>query len=247
MNYTPIHSISAGGFELQAWGLLFAIAFALGITWAYLRTPVKLREITLNLGIINILAGVVGARLAFIIVYPSQFSSISEIFRVWDGGMISYGGLILGAFLSLAYLKRSHFSISQFIDILAPPIALAIAITRVGCFLNHCHLGKLTEMPWGIRFLAETRHPIALYYALSALVVLAILVISEKKCKLPKGNLGLMLAMLYPLGRLTADQFAQYQNQTITLTNNILLLVGIAVFSYLFFTRLKASTKEKCT
>jgi len=240
MIYHPIHALSLGSLSINIWGLMFAVAIGLSLLWAYYRAPAKFRDHILNLGIIIILAGVIGSRLAFIILYPSEFSQVADIFRVWDGGMVSYGGFILSIFLTLAYLKRQKLSISQFGDILAIPLALAIMITRIGCFLNHCHLGKLTEVPWGIKYLNEIRHPIALYYALSALVILLILLYIEKKLKPKQGILVLVLATLYPLGRIIADQFALYSQPWLTILNLSFLTALFLLFSYLLFKHLRS-------
>ncbi len=239
MEYIPHQTIEIGEITIQVWGVMFALAIGLGLIWAYYRTPKELKDQTLNLGIINIVAGVIGARLAFVIFYPSGFRQIVDIFKVWDGGLISYGGLILGVFISIVYLKRNRLSVAQFVDIFAPPLALSTAITRIGCFLNHCHLGRLTKTPWGLDYLNEIRHPIALYYALSALIILVILLILEKRYTLRKGILGLTLGVLYPLGRLIADQFAEYQPAQIGIINNIFLIIVFIFFFYLLITRLQ--------
>jgi len=239
MIYHPIHTISLGSLSINIWGLMFALAIGLNLLWAYYRTPIKFRDHILNLGIIIILAGIIGSRLAFIILYPSEFSQVADIFKVWNGGMVSYGGFILAVFLILAYLKRQKLSISQFGDILAIPLALGIMITRIGCFLNHCHLGKLTEMPWGIKYLNEIRHPIALYYALSALIILFILLYIERKNKPKPGILVLTLSTLYPLGRFIADQFALYSQAWLTILNFSFLAALFLLFSYLLFKHLR--------
>ena len=230
MDYIPHQTIQLGAVTIQVWGFCFALAVSSGIIWAYYRAPQKLRDHILNLGIISILAGVVGARLAFIIFYPHYFNRIIDLFKVWQGGMISYGGLVLAILFSILYLKKKKLSVYQFADIFAPPLALSIAITRIGCFFNHCHLGKLTELPWGLRFAGEIRHPIALYYGLSAVLILIILLVMEKKYQLQRGSLALTLGLLYPLFRLIADQFADYQLSNIAIANNIFLILVFLTF-----------------
>jgi phosphatidylglycerol---prolipoprotein diacylglyceryl transferase len=241
MDYLPHQIIQLGAVTIQVWGLCFALAVSSGIVWAFYRTPPQLRDHILNLGIISILAGIVGARLAFIIFYPHYFNRLTDLLRVWEGGMVSYGGLVLAIFFSFIYLRKKKLSIYQFADIFAPPLALSITITRIGCFLNHCHLGKLTEVPWGLQFAGETRHPIALYYSLSAWLILIILLIMEKRYQLQRGSLALTLGLLYPLFRLIADQFADYQFSTIAVINNIFLILLFLTFLILI-KRKKAKT-----
>jgi len=238
MNYIPHHVIEIGGLVIQVWGLCFSLAIGSGLLWAFFRTPEKLRDETLNLGILIIIAGIIGGRLAFVILHPEGFSRVVDIFKIWNGGLVSYGGMIMAVFAVVIYLKKRGLSVNRFLDIFALPTALSIAITRIGCFLNHCHLGRITAAPWGLKYLNETRHPIALYYSLSALIILVILLILEKKYSLKEGVLVLILGILYPFGRLIADQFAYYQPPAIGLLNNIFLLLTFFSFLYILKSRL---------
>lgn len=172
------------------------------------------------------------------IIYPESFDSPWDIFKVWQGGLISYGGFFLAGFLALVYLKINRLSIDQYLDLSVPPIALAIAITRLGCFLNHCHLGKITDLPWGLNYLSEVRHPIALYYSLSALIILIILLIVQRITN-KNGVVGYLFLMLYPMFRLIIDQFADFQLKRIAVANTAFLIVLALFFSVLFYLKIK--------
>lgn len=95
----------------------------------------------------------VGARSYFLIQhYDFFFLNPQEILAMWKGGFASYGGFLGGALGAIFYLKKARISIWRFADCLAPSIALGIFITRIGCFLNGCCFGKVSQIPWAVRF-----------------------------------------------------------------------------------------------
>jgi phosphatidylglycerol:prolipoprotein diacylglycerol transferase len=233
IDYHPIKTLEVGSLEIKVWGLIFALAVTIGLTWVYFRSKTETqKDKVLNIAIISLLGGIIGSRLAYVILYSESINSILEVFKVWQGGMVSYGGFILGGFLSFIYLKTRKLNFYEYLDLFAPPLALSIAITRIGCFLNHCHLGEKTNLPWALNYLGETRHPIALYYALSALIIMIVLIIIEKYTS-KKGLIGLSFLTLYPIGRAISDLFAFYQPQKIATLNYSLLgltfILGLAL------------------
>lgn len=241
INYQPFQTFTLGPIDMKVWGLMFSIAIISGLIWALKRAGKNEYDHILNIGIIAMIGGVVGSRLAYIIIYPSSFANLVDIFKFWQGGMISYGGFIIGAFLSLAYLKSKKLNIYQYLDIFAIPLALSIAITRIGCFLNHCHLGTETDVFWGINYLGEIRHPISLYYSISALLITVILLIIERRTT-KEGVLGASLLILYPIFRLAADQFAFYQPSTVEQINIIVLIIILIFGLYILNSRIKKRT-----
>jgi phosphatidylglycerol:prolipoprotein diacylglycerol transferase len=77
---------------------------------------------------------------------------ISEIFMIHRGGLVFYGGVILAFACGLIFIKWKRYSVSDTADLLAPFIALAHAIGRIGCFLNGCCYGKPTSSFLGVKF-----------------------------------------------------------------------------------------------
>ncbi len=244
MDFQPQPTIQLGSLTIFTWGFLFSIAMAAGLIWSYLRAEEEDRDHIINLGIVILLSAVAGSRLAYVIFHPEEFTQIKEIFLIWQGGMVSYGGMVVAVFLSIAYLKKYQLDIYKFIDYFAPPIALSIFITRVGCFLNHCHLGKMTDLSWGLNYANELRHPIALYYAFSGIAILLILLGLENLVKIKKGALSLTLLTLYPIFRLFADQFALYRPARVGVYNNIFLVLMILFAGYLWYVRVKRKNKK---
>jgi phosphatidylglycerol:prolipoprotein diacylglycerol transferase len=150
------------GKEVPAFGVMMTIGFLLAIYWAARRA---LRsganpDVVLNMGFIALIAGVVGCRAMFVIHYwEENFAPIEPLgARIWAiidltrGGMEFYGGMILTVLVVLAYLTLWKHSARWYLDIVAPSLALGMALGRVGCFLNGCCFGSPCDLPWAVRF-----------------------------------------------------------------------------------------------
>ncbi|CAM3815620.1 prolipoprotein diacylglyceryl transferase [Bordetella sputigena] len=117
----------------------------------------------------SVIGVVAGGRLGYVLFYkPSHyFAHPLEIFYLWEGGMSFHGGL-LGVILVMLYFARkrgmSFFTVSDFI---APLIPLALAMGRLGNFINGELWGRPTDVPWAMVFPQSgdgiPRHPSQLY------------------------------------------------------------------------------------
>jgi phosphatidylglycerol---prolipoprotein diacylglyceryl transferase len=74
------------------------------------------------------------------------------VLKVWRGGLAYYGGFIFAAGFGLYYARKHKLGMWKMADLAAPWIALGLALTRIGCFLNGCCFGKLCDLPWGVHF-----------------------------------------------------------------------------------------------
>ena len=72
--------------------------------------------------------------------------------KFWSGGLTYYGGLILAMLTSFLLARRWKWSFVKLADLAAPSISLGLAFGRLGCFLAGCCFGKVTDVPWAVRF-----------------------------------------------------------------------------------------------
>jgi len=168
-----------GPFTLYSYGLLLAIGFLAAVSVAMRRAvrqgidPEKVQTIC----ILALISGLIGARLAYVGLNYRQFMAVPlEIIRLDHGGLVFYGGLIGGVTAVAWYLKKAGLSVGPTLDLLVPPLILAHAFGRIGCFLNGCCYGAPTDLPWGVEFHQDAgawffaegihRHPTQLYEAL---------------------------------------------------------------------------------
>lgn len=79
--------------------------------------------------------GIIGARIAYLVLYPSQYSSITQIFLLWNGGLVSYGGFFLGGFALMAILRFQKQPILRWFDVFSTGLFMGMAVGRVGDLL----------------------------------------------------------------------------------------------------------------
>lgn len=100
----------------------------------------------LDVMVVCVLGGVVGARLEFVRRFWSEYfaDDFWGIFRVWEGGLVFQGGFILVVLILMFLCWRRHWSLGDIADLTAPVLPIAHAIARFGCLLNGCCFG----IPW---------------------------------------------------------------------------------------------------
>jgi len=131
-------------FTLYSYGLLAALGF--GIAVLYFLTLAKRdhlsRHLMLNLVIGIIFFAIVGARVFYIIIHLYYYIlHPRDIFQLWKGGMVLYGGLFFALVFSILYIKIHGLSLGKVADCATPGIAFGLGIGRIGCFLNGCCYG----------------------------------------------------------------------------------------------------------
>lgn len=141
---------------IYAYGFMLMVAFLVSIAVARWRArkegvdPSKVADV----GIYLVCAGIVGARIFFVIQFFDDYkNNLFGIFKVYEGGLVYYGGLFTGALTLFVYVRKHRLPVLKLFDIVAPSIALGLGIGRIGCFLNGCCFGKLApHIPWAVRF-----------------------------------------------------------------------------------------------
>lgn len=113
-------------------------------------------------------SGFLGARLFYTAQYWEYYRAEPlRVFAFWEGGLIFYGGLILGVIGLILYAKLKNYSVLKVFDFLVPYVALVQGFGRLGCFLNGCCGGKECHLPWAVHFPGheQATHPTQLYEA----------------------------------------------------------------------------------
>jgi phosphatidylglycerol---prolipoprotein diacylglyceryl transferase len=199
-----------GPVTLHTYGALVALGFFLGYFYTLRlgrRHGVSADAVT-DLAWWTLLAGLLGARLLYASFNPSQFlEDPLEIFKIWQGGLVWYGGFLAALAATVHWARRHDVPFLKLGDMIAPGLALGHGVGRLGCFAAGCCFGRPTDLPWAITFthpdtLAVPNvavHPSQLYEAV--LNVELFVVLSVLANRLP-GWIG--------SGRLTALYLAGY-------------------------------------
>ena len=137
---------------LYGYGAMLCIGFLLAILVAARRAKRlgQSPDIIYNAALVCFFGGLVGARLFYVIQYGENFRSVLDILKIWQGGLTFYGGFLLAAVGLVAYLALARLPILYWLDIIVPSGALGLAFGRLGCFLNGCCYGDVTQGPLGM-------------------------------------------------------------------------------------------------
>src|SRR5262249_25153432 len=136
-------------------------------------------------------------RVFYVVQYwGDRIRTFGDIFRIWEGGIVLYGSIMGGTATFFLYRLIRPFPLRPMLDVVAPSLALGIALWRFGCFLNGCCYGYLCQLPVGVSFPAKSPpwnaqvaqgflgsdapwslpvHPTQLYSTVDALILLFLL------------------------------------------------------------------------
>ncbi len=103
-----------------------------------------------------LVVGIAGARLLYAFLKYDEFTANKfEVLRIWNGGLVWYGGLIPSALVGVWLLRRWKMPVLHVCDIGCAAVMLALGLGRWACFLAGDDYGQPTDGAWGIRFYNE--------------------------------------------------------------------------------------------
>ncbi|HHW41846.1 MAG TPA: prolipoprotein diacylglyceryl transferase [Syntrophomonadaceae bacterium] len=208
---------------LFQWGFLRVYSYgffvALGILAATLLLVKKLEkqgksaQFVIDLVILMVVAGIIGARLVYVFLYEPGYylAHPLQILMLSQGGLAFYGALLFGLLAGYLYLRKIGVPFLAFLDLAAPAVALGYSFARIGCFLNGCCYGVPTNLPWGVVFPAVDdlpRHPTQLYSLLSGIVIFVILELVSRRIRF-RGQIFSLFFILYGLSRSVIELFRE--------------------------------------
>jgi phosphatidylglycerol:prolipoprotein diacylglycerol transferase len=153
--YPELFEIPFVHLTVKSYGLMMVIGFlvAVYVIRSLSRNITPNPQMITNAALYSLIAGVVGARLFYVVHHHSEFQGDwHTFFAIWHGGLELLGGVIFTLAVIIAYLYYHKLPVRRYLDILAIGLMLALALGRIGCFLNGCCFGKPTNLPWAVRF-----------------------------------------------------------------------------------------------
>ena len=219
--------IDINGQEIRYYSVLFSAMLIIG--WYLFRWQMKLGGYTYRLSDFFFLALVViiGSRLGHVAFYEPAFffSNPTQILNFQRGGLASHGAAI-ALLLALGWI--AHRESARYIDILdrfSLPVTVGIVFVRLGNFFNSEIIGRVTDVPWGLKFPYSSidnhlpldqipyRHPVQLYEAGIGLLVMFLLLLINHRLgeNRPQGLMVAVLFVGYFGGRFLVEFFKEYQ------------------------------------
>ena len=240
-----------GPITIYTYGVLIATAFFLGLALAVRQARMEGEDLQkiMDLGFYILLSAVVGSRLLYIAVeFREYLSNPLRIFKVWEGGLVFYGGFIMAMAVVIIYVKKNEMSLWKVGDILAPSVAIGQGVGRLGCFFAGCCYGRETDVPWAVIFKNPNTlapmdvhlHPTQLYDSANGLIIFAALLILRKFKKFD-GQLFWTYTLLYAVGRFIVEIFRGDERGFVTasLSTSQFIAIPLLAISIVMLIKLK--------
>ncbi len=226
--------IQLGPLSIQAEGLFYLLGIwtAMSLAGKYARLFKLQSEKLDTMVLISLAAGIVGARLAYLLRYPDIFmKSPLSIFLLNPTMLDLQGGLLFGVLAGLVYGQRSEFAFWPTADALAPGLAVMQLAAGFANLFSGNAFGIPTDLPWAISLWGDMRHPVQVYEIIGSLIILIMMVLwlnrvkTDKLNYLPTGNLFLSFIAGSALMRIFVDG---YRGDSILIFDSIRLSQAIA-------------------
>lgn len=207
-----------------AFGFLLAVLFGGRMAYKWKMSLDKMVDVL----IYGTLAAIVGARLYYVFSKWDYYGNhLSDIPKIWNGGLAIYGGLIAGIIAAYFVCKARKMNFWNLLDIATMSFLIGQGIGRWGNFTNQEAFGVNTDLPWGMwsekvadyiaanqQFFAANGfevdpskpvHPTFLYESIWCLLGFFVLYIICRKARLFSGQIALCYGVWYGVERMVVE------------------------------------------
>lgn len=194
------------GIQFRWYGILIGIGFAVALLvgiWLRKKSGESVDRL-LDVVIVATPCAIIGARAYYVLQTLDRYDSFWDFFKIWEGGLAFYGGLIGAVLGASIYCLIRKENLLKIFDCAAPAFLIAQAIGRWGNFVNQEAFGTETDLPWRMEIVLNgvktAVHPTFLYESLWNLVGFVLLLLLFRKRKW-NGEVFVAYLGWYGLGR----------------------------------------------
>jgi len=224
-NFDPV-LIDLGLFQIRWYSIAYILGIILG--WIYAIKIIKkmarkhnftmIKQTVFDDLIIFLIIGIViGGRLGYVIFYNFEYYSknLSEILKLWEGGMSFHGGLLGVIIATIIFSKIKRINFFYFADIICCVAPIGLFLGRIANFINAELYGKISTLPWAVIFPIGdniSRHPSQIYEAILEGIVLFILInffALKKQLLLKAGYVSGLFLIFYSIARIIGENFRE--------------------------------------
>jgi phosphatidylglycerol:prolipoprotein diacylglycerol transferase len=232
-----------GPFTIYSYGLMLALAFLVATSLASRQA----KNQGFNPQIVSILSlrllffGIMGARIFYVVVHLNFYlKNPVEIFMLAHGGLSWFGGLLAGVLVTVRFIRKKALEPLKILDLIAPFLALAQAIGRIGCLLNGCCYGKAAEFGLYFPLYDAVLIPTQIYSSVCLLIIFVILRFMQERPH-RQGHIFFVYLILYSVKRFFIE-FLRADNEVIFMGLTLFQIISIILF---FFAVFKLRQKER--
>lgn len=233
-------AFSIFGIDIRWYGVLIATGMILAAVITYVRAPRHgiERENILDIVLISIPVGIIGARAYYVIFSWDYYGAHpDQILNFRGGGLAIHGGLIFGLLAAWFVCRHKKISFINALDLALPTVALAQAIGRWGNYFNGEAHGGPTNLPWAITVDGIKVHPTFLYESIWCIIIFAILIFIDNKPHFA-GKIACLYGILYSAERfcveaLRTDSLMIGPFKQAQVLSTVVILLCFAAYIYL--------------
>ena len=158
--------INIGPFAIQAAGFiqLLSLSIGLALTKKFANATGTNGEVIENSILIGLVAGLIGARIGFLLQNTSVFlNNPLSIFALTPAMLEINFGLLIGILAVIIIAQKHNLPLWPTLDTLSPLVVLLIAGLHLANFATGDAYGLPTDLPWGINLWEAIRHPVQIY------------------------------------------------------------------------------------
>jgi phosphatidylglycerol---prolipoprotein diacylglyceryl transferase len=171
--------IQIGPLAIQAPGLILLTGVWIGLSLAEKFAPRFSIEksIVYNSAGIFMLSGILSGRISYALQHLDVFiedplSIISLNIQLFD----YWGGFVGGIIGIIIYGQRKNINWLTYLDLMTPALAVIFIFFPIANLSNGRTYGIPTTIPWGIDLWGSIRHPVQIYEAISATLILGVVI-----------------------------------------------------------------------
>lgn len=240
------------GWNIAWYGVIIASGMVLGALLAICRAKKEnlKSDIIYDFLLVAAPSAIICARAYYVIFeWENYAGEVLSVFRIWEGGLAIYGGVLGGLVTAVLFCRYHKFPLFRFLDLIVPSLVLGQAIGRWGNFMNQEAFGNLVANP-SLQFfpfavyidaLGEW-HQATFFYesAWNFCLLITMLLLSRRKPH--TGTLTCMYFVVYGIGRFLIEGLRTDSLYVIPglrasqLLSLILVCVGLGI--YFIFVRM---------
>ena len=203
-----------------------------------------------NLLFLGVIIGIIGARAYYVIFNFDYYKdNLSELFKVWNGGLAIHGGIIAGLICIAIICYKKKVNLLKILDFLVIGLILAQAIGRWGNFFNGEAHGPVTTLEHlqslflpefiidGMYINGNYYIPTFLYESVWCFLGFIIMIILRRKKFMKVGYLTSFYLVWYGIERflvegLRTDSLMFFSLKIAQLVSLAMIIIGIILFIY---------------
>ncbi len=202
--------LQIGPLALQTPGLMYLLGLWFGLSLAEKFAPKRgiSADALYNLVFTGLIAGILGARLGYVMQYPGAFlASPPSLISLNPGLLDPFSGFAAALIAALVYGTRKKLAVWNTLDALTPFFGVFMIGAALANAASGAAFGMETSLPWGIDLWGAKRHPTQFYELAGAILILLTLGRRSKQESHPVGTLFLAFLALTAGARLFFEAF----------------------------------------